>query len=129
MPLYDYRCNACGERLQLFYKSYRAYDDAQENGTGRCPHCGSADIVSVINRVTLGKGGGQDYAKMSSNEMLNVLEGGDSREVGRMFHEVGGDAAVNNPMMQDAAKRLMKGERIERVEADVTAAHKESSGE
>jgi putative FmdB family regulatory protein len=122
MPAYDYRCNACGRRLQLFYKSYREYDSAMANGLNRCPHCGSADLTSVIGRVSVAKGTSHDFTKMSSDEMLNVLEGGDPREVGRMIHEVGGDAALDDPVMDDAAKRLMKGESVEKVEADVSAA-------
>ena len=28
MPAYDYRCNSCGRKSTLFYKSYKDYDAA-----------------------------------------------------------------------------------------------------
>jgi putative FmdB family regulatory protein len=90
MPVYDYRCNACGRKSAFFYKSYKDYDEANAAGARVCPHCGSSDLVRVISRVTIAKPG-RDYANMSSNEMLSVMEGGDSRELGQMMQQLGQD--------------------------------------
>jgi putative FmdB family regulatory protein len=84
MPVYDYRCNACGRSVALFYKSYSAYDRAVKT----CPHCGSTDLTRIIKGVTIPKQG-RDYARMTSGDMLNVLEGGNSDEVNRMMRDVG----------------------------------------
>ncbi len=120
MPAYDYRCNACGRASQFFYKTYKDYDAASTDGSRVCPNCGSKELVRTISRVAIPKPG-RNYAKMSSDEMLSVLEGGDAREVGRLMHEVGQDAVLDDPAMADAAKRLMKGESVEKVEADLSA--------
>jgi putative FmdB family regulatory protein len=119
MPVYDYRCNSCKRKVSLFYKTYKDYDAA--NATGRvCPNCGSADLTRVIGRVAVQRPS-RDYSKMSSDEMLSVMEGGDSREVGHMMHQLGQEEAINDPMMQEVAGRLMKGEDPERIERDLEA--------
>ncbi|MEO8395817.1 MAG: FmdB family zinc ribbon protein [Chloroflexota bacterium] len=121
MPVYDYRCNVCGRKAALFYKSYKDYDAANASHAHTCPNCGSHELTRLISRVAIQKPN-QNYNKMSSNEMLSVLEGGDSREVGRMMHEVGQDEALGDPAFGEITERLMKGEAPERIEADLGAA-------
>lgn len=118
MPVYDYRCNVCGRKAALFYKSYQAYDTAREQGTLTCPNCGAHDLTRLISRVGIAKPT-RDFANMSSGEMLNVLEGGNSREVGEMFQQVGGDAAASDPAMSQVTDRLLRGDSPERIERDM----------
>ena len=106
MPAYEYRCNACGRPVTLTYKSYAAYDEARAAGL-TCPHCGAADLTRLISRVAVARPG-RDYGAMSSGEMLNVLEGGDTREIGRMFEQAGQDQAMNDPAMREVGERLLK---------------------
>jgi putative FmdB family regulatory protein len=114
MPVYEYRCNTCGRKLNLFYKTYKDYDAAEK----RCTHCGSAALTRLISRVAVAKPS-RSYANMSSDEMLSVLEGGDPREVGRMMHELGQDEAIDDPAFQEMTRRLMKGEDPDKIEADL----------
>jgi putative FmdB family regulatory protein len=116
MPVYEYRCNSCGRKASLFYKTYRDYDAAE--GSRACPHCGATALTRLISRVGIAKPG-RDYSRMSSDEMLNVLEGGDSREVGRMMHQLGQDEAINDPAFSDVTERLMKGEDPEKIDTDL----------
>jgi putative FmdB family regulatory protein len=118
MPVYDYRCNACGRKAALFYKTYKDYDAANANHAHTCPHCGSHDLTRLISRVAIQRPG-RNYAKMSSDEMLSVLEGADSREVGSMMHELGQDEAISDPAFGEITERLMKGDDPERIEADL----------
>jgi putative FmdB family regulatory protein len=117
MPVYEYRCQTCGSVSAFTYKSVSDYDTARESLV--CAACSSDALTRVISRVAISKPG-RDYAKMSSDEMLSVFEGGDAREVGRMIHEVGGDAALNDPHMAHAARRLMDGDSPAKVEKDLT---------
>ncbi len=118
MPVYDYRCNACGRKAALFYKSYKDYDAANAAHSHTCPHCGSHDLTRLISRVAIQKPS-HNYANMSSDEMLSVMEGGDTRELGRMMHQLGQDEAVNDPAFGEVTERLMKGDDPERIEADL----------
>lgn len=114
MPVYEYRCNHCGRRATLSYKTYKDYDAAIKG----CPHCGSTELTRLISRVAIGKPA-RDYSTMSSDEMLNVLEGGNSQEVGRMMQQVGQTEGGLDPMMQDVSERLLKGENPEHIERDL----------
>jgi putative FmdB family regulatory protein len=84
MPVYEYRCNTCGQAVSLHYKSYTDYDRA----TPICPHCRSVDLTRLIRSVSL-QSGERNYTRMSSDEMLSVLESGDGRAVGEMFRQAG----------------------------------------
>jgi len=118
MPSYDYRCNSCGRKINLFYKSYKDYDAATAEKSSTCPNCGSSELTRVINRVAIPKSG-RNYSSMDSQQMLSVMEGGNNREVGEMFHELGADQAVNDPAFGELTERLRKGESPESIERDV----------
>jgi putative FmdB family regulatory protein len=118
MPSYDYRCNQCGRALTLYYKTYADYDAA----THTCPHCGSVDLTRLISRVAIARPP-RDLANLSSTEMLSVLEGGDSREMGELFRQVGETIPGGmDTQFNDVAKRLLQGDRPEHIEADLRAA-------
>lgn len=114
MPDYDYRCKDCGTRFTLFYKTYAAYDAA----TPRCPECESEELARLISRVAIQKPG-RDYTSMSSNEMLSVLESGDSRSVGEMFQQFGGSSPELGADYHDATQKLLKGQKMDKVEKDL----------
>ncbi len=46
MPVYEYRCDDCGERFSVFY---RTWQEAEK--TPMCPVCGSRHVRRVISRV------------------------------------------------------------------------------
>lgn len=116
MPAYDYRCKNCGEEFTLFYKTYADYDAAAQ----QCPNCASADLARLIRRVAIQRPT-RDYTKMSSGEMLSVMESGDARQVGEMFEQVGGGDPALGADYHAATQRLLRGESVEKVERDLSA--------
>jgi putative FmdB family regulatory protein len=126
MPSYDYRCNHCGRSFALFFKSIKDYDPAAPH---ICPHCQSIDVVRRIKRVAIPKQG-RDLSQLSSGEMLNVFNSGDSKEVGKMFDQVtqttGADAGST---YNEATQRLLKGETMDSVERDLSSRDTSSSGD
>lgn len=114
MPAYDYRCKDCGNRFTLFYKSYNDYDTAQPS----CPQCHSERLSRLISSIKV-QNPSRDYTGMSSNEMLNVLESGDSRQVGEMFQQIGGGDPRLGVDYHDATKKLLDGESKDKVEKDL----------
>ena len=92
MPEYDFRCKSCKQRFSLTYRTYAAYDAAIPS----CPACGSENVSRVINRVSFAKAD-RDYSNMSANEMLSVLEGGEEKQVDKLFRQVGESAAPAQP--------------------------------
>ena len=85
MPQYDFRCEACQLRFSVAYRTVAEYDAASL----ACPQCQSAGLSRVITDVAVSKAG-RDYRKLSSGEMLSVLESGDQRQVKEMFNQVAG---------------------------------------
>lgn len=128
MPVYDYRCNACGRKSPLMYKTIAAYDEARNTGTLTCPHCGAHDLTRLISRVAIPRPA-QNYANMSPEQMVSVLEGGNSREVGEMFRQVGGDEAASDPQMAEVTDRLLRGESPDKIERDMSGSTPPSAAE
>lgn len=118
MPSYDFRCNACGQTLTLFYKSFRAYDEA----TPRCPHCDSIDLTRQITQVAVHTGPTtHNFADMSANQMLSVFESGDAKAVGEMMKQVG-DSAPKGSLGNDyhtATDMLQSGASKDKVEREL----------
>jgi putative FmdB family regulatory protein len=58
VPIYEYRCEACGKRSSALLASYSSADPA-------CPHCGKHSLhrlVSTFATVSSGEGdGGDDF--------------------------------------------------------------------
>ncbi|MEO8612494.1 MAG: FmdB family zinc ribbon protein [Chloroflexota bacterium] len=124
MPTYDYRCNHCGRKFALFYKSYKDYETSTSH---ICPHCQSTDVTRRISRVAIAQPT-RDLSNLSSNDMLSVLDGGNSREVGKMFQQVADSTGENlGDNFNEATRRLTKGESIDKVERDLAAGGSTSS--
>lgn len=122
MHEYDFRCKDCKTRFTLSYKTYRDYDAA----TPTCPNCQSISLSRLIRNVAIQRPE-RDYTKMSSGEMLSVFESGDSRQVGEMFQQVGGTSPELGMQYHEATQRLLKGEKMEKVEKDLQQESKTSS--
>jgi putative FmdB family regulatory protein len=117
MPSYDYRCKNCGNKFTLNYKTYEDYDAAERT----CPKCGSAELTRLISRVAIQRPS-RDFSSMSPDQMLSVLESGDSRQVGEMFQQVGGSDPSLGAEYHEATQRLLQGESMESVERDLGGA-------
>lgn len=50
MPIYEYRCEECGEGFELFVRS------SSQAASPTCPECGSERVKRAISLFGLGKG-------------------------------------------------------------------------
>jgi hypothetical protein len=99
------------------YKTYKAFDEAERV----CTHCASTDLIRIISRVAIARPG-RSYANMSSTEMLSVMESGDTREMGELFRQVGETVPGGmDTQFNDVTERLLKGDKPERIDADLQA--------
>lgn len=116
MPSYDYKCNDCQSRFNLFFKTYADYDTQEK----RCPACESLNITRTIHKINV-QASSRDYGKLSSGEMLSVLETGDSRQVGEMFEQIGAGNPQLGKQYHDATQKLLDGESKDKVEQALKA--------
>lgn len=85
MPSYDFRCGDCAHEFTQHYKRIRDYQQA----TPRCPQCDGIRLERLIHRVNVAGAKAHDFANMSSQQMLSVLESGDERAVKTLYEQVG----------------------------------------
>ena len=55
MPIYEYRCSACGESFSLLQKMGATAAETS------CPKCGSPEVEKLISACSVG-GGGDAFA-------------------------------------------------------------------
>ncbi|HIE38832.1 MAG TPA: zinc ribbon domain-containing protein [Anaerolineales bacterium] len=48
MPIYEYRCQKCGERFEKFVRSFSAQQ------TLECPRCGSDEVEKAVSLFGVG---------------------------------------------------------------------------
>ena len=89
MPIYEYRCNACGRRAQFFFRSFTTVEEA------RCPHCQSTDMGRIPSRVAAVKSESsyQDFLADPSN--FEGIDYNDPKAVAQWARKIGQAAGVD----------------------------------
>ena len=73
MPIYEYRCQSCGEELE---KLQRMSDDPLKD----CPACGKPDLKRLISAAGFRlKGGGWYETDFKSGNKRNLADSGNSK--------------------------------------------------
>lgn len=115
MPIYEYRCQSCGRKQSVFFRSLAA----AEAGGARCEACGSRRMERLVSRVRVLRGGGAD-AGASDDAMLDDLAGLDEnnpRELGRVMRKMAAESGEDmGPEFDEVVGRLERGEDPERIE-------------
>ncbi len=122
MPTYEYRCEACGRKVTLTYKTYAAYDDAIQAGSQTCTHCGSPRLTRLISRVAIQR---SPLSRLLSGESdnssaLDSLDDSDPRVMGRLLREMSAETGEElGPEFDEVVNRLERGEDPEAIEASL----------
>ena len=111
MPIYEFRCGACGERITVFQRSISA------SVQGECPHCGSGDLRRLISQFAVVRSAGDavdDPLDDSMLEGLGDLDESDPRQMAawarRMQSRLGEDLG---PEFDEMVDRLEAGEPLD----------------
>ena len=103
MPIYEYRCQACGKRTSVFVRSMSAAPQ------GQCQHCGSRKLSRLISRVAVGRSGGGALENLDERMLAGVDES-DPRSMARfarrMRDEMGEDLG---PDFDQAIEQMEEG--------------------
>jgi putative FmdB family regulatory protein len=113
MPTYDYVCNDCQKRFDVFM-TYEEYG----NKPVQCEHCGSGNVKRRMPRVRIAKSEESRMDDVTGD--LSGLEGleEDPREMGRFMRKMGREMGEElPPEFDDVVDRLEAGQSPEEIES------------
>ena len=109
MPVYEFDCNACKSRVQLFFRSMNP------DKTCVCDRCGSADLQRVFSRFNVGRPP-FDASKFDKREFLQGVDYSNPASMANMMRRVNETFQDEpNDYMQEAIERLDHGENVAKV--------------
>jgi len=124
MPLYDYICQNCRKRFDV-YLSYADYGKKPVT----CPHCSNTDVKRRLSRPRLLKSDESRIENLADPTALEGLEN-DPKALGRMMRKMGKEMGEETPPeFDEVVDRLEKGESPEDIEKALPELGDESSGE
>jgi putative FmdB family regulatory protein len=85
MPIYDYRCQACGKRASLYYQTFSSAETAEPS----CPSCGSAELTRLVSRVAVHKSEESRLEDLSDPSSFGDLDENDPKSMARWARKMG----------------------------------------
>jgi putative FmdB family regulatory protein len=113
MPIYEYFCSECRQRVSVFFRSMRA----AEEGKACCPQCGSLRLTRMVSRVNRLKSDEQRLEGLATPELMSGLEQEDSRALAAFMRGMSNE--LGDPLdaeMEDAVERWEAGAPLGEVE-------------
>jgi putative FmdB family regulatory protein len=112
MPLYDYRCQDCKNRVSI-QQSYAEYGVKPV----ACPVCGSKALTRLINRVRIAKSEDRRLDDMSDPSFFGDVDENDPKSLARAMKKMGSEMGEDlPPEFNEITDRLESGEDPESIE-------------
>jgi putative FmdB family regulatory protein len=114
MPTYDFICNACEKRFDVFL-TYAEYDKTAVH----CLHCDSADVRRRMTKVRIARTEESRLDSMADNfsSGLDGLED-DPKALGQMMRKMGREMGEDTPPeFNEVVDRLEAGQSPEEIES------------
>jgi putative FmdB family regulatory protein len=123
MPNYQYRCNDCHRRFEIFM-TYSDYGIRPVN----CTHCGSSKVERRIGRIRIARSEENRLENLADPSKLEGLED-DPRALGRMMREMSGEMGEDmGPEFDEVIDRLESGQSPEEIEKALPDLGSEDTG-
>lgn len=116
MPIYEYFCLDCRQRVSVFFRSMRA----TETETARCPTCESERLHRLVSRVRVLKSEESRLEDLADSALMAGLEQEDPQALASFMRRMSDE--TGEPMdaeMSEMVDRLAAGESPESI-ADAT---------
>jgi len=113
MPTYDFICNNCGQRFDVFL-TFSEYGKKKVV----CSHCGSDRVRRRMTKVRIAKSGESRMESMADD--VSGFEGleDDPKALGRMMRKMGKEMGEElPPEFDDVVDRLESGQSPEEIES------------
>ncbi|MBN2119406.1 MAG: zinc ribbon domain-containing protein [Anaerolineales bacterium] len=113
MPTYDYICNSCSQRFDVFM-TFAEYGKKKVT----CAHCGSRDVRRRMTKVRIAKS--EDSRMDSMADEFSGFEGleDDPKAMGKMMRKMGKEMGEEvPPEFGEVVDRLESGQSPEEIES------------
>jgi putative FmdB family regulatory protein len=114
MPIYEYRCQKCGRRVSIFWRSLAEIDTKSP----RCSRCGSHDLTRLMSRVAVLRSEDSQIEDLADPSSLGDLDENDPKSIARwmrkMSRETGEDLGDE---FGEVVDRLEAGESPDDIES------------
>jgi putative FmdB family regulatory protein len=112
MPIYEYRCPACGKRGSRLQKM-------SDTSVPECPRCGAA-MERTISKVAFLAGDEARMEKLADPAQWGDFDENDPRSMGRLMRKMGQEMGEDlGDEFNEVVARLEAGEDPEAIEADI----------
>ena len=125
MPTYDFICNNCNQRFDIFL----TYADYGKKAI-TCPHCISKDVRRRMTRVRIAKS--EESRMESMADDFSGFEGleDDPKAMGRMMRKMGKEMGEDlPPEFDEVVDRLESGQSPEDIEKAIPDLGNDTGGE
>ena len=85
MPIYQYDCTGCGDRVEVLHRSAASID------TASCPQCGGTELKRVMSTFARHRTGAQRLEDIDVGAQQAALEAGDERSFARWARRAGAE--------------------------------------
>ena len=112
MPIYQYDCSGCNQRVEVFFRSVKAVKQPA------CPECSSKKLKRVMSRFARVRSDAQQLDDVDIDQQLGRLDGKSEADFARWSRRMGNELGVDlGADFRDMADRADAGDDpIERVD-------------
>lgn len=86
MPIYEYHCQSCNQKVSLFYRGFSAVTPP------RCPNCGNSNLVRLISKVAVIRSEESRLDSLSDPSAWGDVDENDPRSIARWARRMGREA-------------------------------------
>ena len=114
MPIYEYYCTDCRQRVSLFYRTITAAIETEPV----CPRCDGENLRRLISRVAVLRSEEARLDALADPSMFSGLDEEDPRALGRMMRQMSNEMGeeMDDPEFNEVIDRLESGQAPEDIE-------------
>jgi putative FmdB family regulatory protein len=112
MPVYEYRCPDCRQRVSIF-QSYSDYGKIQP----ACPKCGGNRLERILSRIRFSRSEESRMEALSDPSAWGDVDEKDPRSMAKMMRRMGSELGEEmGPEFHETVDRLEAGEDPQEIE-------------
>lgn len=125
MPIYEYTCPDCRQRVNLFFRSFEEAGLA----TPACPVCQGGRLKRLVSRVAVLKSEESRMDSLADPALLGGLESEDPRALATFMRQMSNE--TGEPMdaeMNEVIGRMESGENLDSIENSLSDSAESDGG-